>query len=92
MMWRTVKQIRFFSLGNRRRGKIMYETKGVRVYEKKDFEKLIEILKNIERPLDTDVSNLRFMCEDIASGMCHDDGIVVKESNGEVTTTYEHNV
>lgn len=70
----------------------MYETKGVRVYEKKDFEKLAEILKNIERPLDTEVSNLKLMCEDIASGMCHDDGIVVKEIDGEVATTYEHNV
>lgn len=70
----------------------MYETKDVRVYEKKDFEKLVEILKNIERPLDTEVSNLRFMCEDIVSGMCYDDGIVVKESNGKTVATYEHNV
>ena len=70
----------------------MCEVKSVRVYEKKDFEKLVEILKNVERPLDTEVSNLRFMCEDIASAMRLDEAIVVKESNGKTTATYEHNV
>lgn len=80
-----------FSLENRQRGNNMYEVKSVRVYEKKDFEKLAEILKTIERPLDTEVSNARFMCEDIASAMRLDDGIVVKESNGTTVATYEHN-
>lgn len=70
----------------------MYEVKSVRIYEKKDFEKLVEILKTIERPLDADVSNARLMCEDIARGMCLDDGIVVKESNGRTVATIEHNV
>ena len=88
----TVKQIDFLAWGTGREEKNMYEVKSVRVYEKKDFEKLVEILKNIERPLDTEVSNARFMCEDIASGMCLDDGIVVKESNGKTVATYEHNV
>ena len=74
----TVKQIDFLAWGTGS--------------EKKDFEKLAEILKNIERPLDTEVSTARFMCEDIARGMCLDDGIVVKESNGKTVATYEHNV
>lgn len=88
----TVKQIDFLAWGTGREEKNMYEVKSVRVYEKKDFEKLAEILKNIERPLDTEVSTARFMCEDIARGMCLDDGIVVKESNGKTVVTYEHNV
>lgn len=65
---------------------------GKRVYEKKDFDLLAKVLKDIENPLAFDIQNLRFMCEDIERAMCSDDGIVVKEIDGETVVTYEHNV
>lgn len=71
----------------------MYKTHdGKRVYEKKDFDLLAKVLKDIENPLAFDIQNLRFMCEDIEKAMCSDDGIVVKEIDGEPVVTYEHNV